>query len=213
LSQAVELILTSVIFGAVGLLSPTRAAMAVVMLTSKTRPWGRAIAYLAGSTLVFGIAAVIGLLGVQAGGGAQSALTIFAGLAMLGVAAGMTIVHRRRSPEPETEPRHPMLSAFGVGVGVSFQSTGRLFVLLAGGYRIGVLADSISQALFYAAIMIAIWQGSIWLLMLMSVFMPERFAAVERRARPALDRIENGVIGIVIVALLGAWLLYVGVRS
>ena len=106
-----------------------------------------------------------------------------------------------------------MLSAFGVGVGVSFQSTGRLFVLLAGGYRIGVLADSISQALFYAAIMIAIWQGSIWLLMLMSVFMPERFAAVERRARPALDRIENGVIGIVIVALLGAWLLYVGVRS
>jgi len=212
-SSTLELLLTSIVFGAVGLLSPTRAAMTVVMLTSKTLAWGRALAYLAGSTLVFGIAAVIGLFGVQAGGGAQSALTIVAGLAMIGVAAGMTIVHRRRPAEPDPEPRHPMLSAFGVGVGVSFQSTGRLFVLLAGGYRIGVLADSVTVALIYAGIMIAIWQGSIWLLMLMSVFMPDRFAAVERRARPALDRIENGVIGIVIVALLGAWLLYIGVRG
>jgi hypothetical protein len=212
-SSTVELLLTSIVFGAVGLLSPTRAAMTVVMLTGKTLPWARALAYLAGSTLVFGIAAVIGLLGVQAGGGAESALTIVAGLAMIGVAAGMTIVHRRRPAQTDAEPKHPMLSAFGVGVGVSFQSTGRLFVLLAGGYRIGVLADSVPQALIYAGIMIAIWQGSIWLLMLMSVFMPDRFAAVERRARPALDRIENGVIGIVIVALLGAWLLYVGVRA
>jgi hypothetical protein len=214
MSSTVELILTSVIFGAVGLLSPTRAAMAVVMLTSKTAPWPRAIAYLVGSTVVFGIAAVIGLLGVQAGGGAQSTLTIVAGLAMIGVAAGMTIVHRRRPARTEeTEPSHPMLSAFGVGVGVSFQSTGRLFVLLAGGYRIGVLAESIPEALIFAGIMIAIWQAPIWLLMLMSVFMPDRFAAVERRARPALDRIENGVIGIIIVAALGAWLVYVGVSG
>lgn len=215
MSSTLELFVTSVIFGAVGLLSPTRAAMAVVMLTKKTLAWPRAIAYLAGSTLVFGIASVIGLLGVQAGGGAQSTLTVIAGIAMLGVAAGMTIVHRRRpaDPDPDAEPNHPMLSAFGVGVGVSFQSTGRLFVLLAGGYRIGVLAESVPEALIFAGIMIAIWQAPIWGLMLLSVFMPERFAAVERRARPALDRIENGVIGIIIVAALGAWLIYVGVNS
>ncbi|HEX5038821.1 MAG TPA: hypothetical protein VFW95_01635 [Candidatus Limnocylindria bacterium] len=213
MSTTLELILTSLAFGAVGLFSPTRAAMAVVMLTGATLPWPRALAYLAGSTLVFGIAVGIGLLGVQAGGDAQSTLTIVAGVAMLIVAAGMTVVHRRRQPEPEAEPRHPILSAFGVGVGVSFQSTGRLFVLLAGGYRIAVLAKSVPEALIFGGIMVAIWQTPIWGLMLMSIFAPHRFAAVERRARPALDRIENGVIGIVIVALLGAWLVYVGVRG
>ena len=86
-------------------------------------------------------------------------------------------------------------------------------MLLAGGYRIAVLAKSVPEALIFGGIMVAIWQTPIWGLMLMSIFAPHRFAAVERRARPALDRIENGVIGSVIVALLGAWLVYVGIRG
>ena len=81
-----------------------------------------------------------------------------------------------------------MLSAFGVGIGVLFQSTGRLFVLLAGGYRIGVLAASIPEALIFARIKVAIWQGSIWLLMLMSIVHARsirgRRASRASRARP-----------------------------
>ena len=63
-----ELVLTAILFGAIGAFSPTRLALSVVMLTSATKPWGRAIAYVIGSTAVFAVAALIGVLGVQAAG-------------------------------------------------------------------------------------------------------------------------------------------------
>ena len=64
--STLELALTAILVGAIGIFSPTRLALSVVMLTSETRPWGRAIAYLIGGTAVFAAAALIGLLGVQA---------------------------------------------------------------------------------------------------------------------------------------------------
>ena len=93
-----ELVLTAILFGAIGAFSPTRLALSVVMLTSETRPWGRAIAYLIGSTAIFATAAIIGLLGVQAAGlrGADPKVNIVLGTIMIGAAISMVVGQRRR---------------------------------------------------------------------------------------------------------------------
>jgi hypothetical protein len=212
-NQTLELALTSVLFGAVGILSPTRAALTVLMLTSRVRPWGRAIGFAVGSTLVFAMTALIGLLGMTASDVRDDArINIVIGLVLIAAAAGMAVVHRRRTQleEPKAVPRHPILSAFGVGAGVSFQSTGRLFILLAGGFRIGQLAGSAVEATVFLVLMLGLWQTPVWGTMVLSLAQPERFAALERRARPALDRIESGIIGAVIVGAFGAWFLLRG---
>ena len=148
MSGNLELGLTAILFGAIGIFSPTRLALSVLMLTSKTNPWGRALAYTAATTAVFAVASVIGLLGVEAAGfgGVAPGVNIVLGVVMLGVAISMVVIHRRRQNVPIQASRHPMLAAAGVGAAVAVQSFGRLLVLLAGGFRIGSLTGGPSAA-------------------------------------------------------------------
>lgn len=212
--DTIELLATALVFGIVGVISPTRTAMAVVMLTSRVHAWPRAVAYAVGSTAVFAIAAILGLLGVQASGlDAQVPITIALGFALVGVGIGMAVSQRRNADRPATDPSHPLLSAAGVGVGVSIQAPGRLLVLLAGGYRIGDLADTATAAIGFSALMLAVWQVPIWGTMALAVFQPDRFEAIERRARPALDRVEGGILGAVLVAAVGVLLVWRGLSA
>ena len=207
-----ELLLTAILIGAVGIFSPTRLALSVLMLTSATAPWRRALAYAAGSTAVFAVAAIIGLLGVEAAGfrGVAPAVNIVLGTVMIGVAVSMAVIHRRRQDLPIQEARHPVLAASGVGAGVAIQSFGRLLVLLAGGYRIGTLTDGLVPGLAFVGLMLAIWQAPVWSPMLLYVFWRERFDALAQRAQPAIDRIEEGVVGAIIVGAVGAFILVQG---
>ena len=213
-NDTLELALTSVVFGLVGIVSPTRTGMTVLMLTSRVRPWARAVAFAIGSTAIFGIVVVLGLLGVQATSiNMQVPVTIALGFTLVGVGVGMVISRRRRPDEEPVDPKHPLLSAAGIGVGVSIQAPGRLIVLIAGGYRIGDLAGSATAALTFAGVMLAIWQVPIWGTMLLSLLMPDRFEQLERRARPALDRVESGPWGAVLVAAVGILLVVRGLTS
>lgn len=210
-----ELALTAILIGAIGVFSPTRLALSVLLLTSATAPWGRALAYAIGSTAVFAVAAVIGLLGVEAAGlrGVAPGVNIVLGIVMIGVAISMLVVHRRRQDLPIQPSRHPVLAAVGVGAGVAIQSFGRLLVLLAGGYRIGTLTDGFVPGLAFVGLMLAIWQAPVWSPMLLYVFWRERFDALAERAQPAIDRIEEGVVGAIIVGLVGAWILVQGLLA
>lgn len=214
-TEPVELLVTATLIGAIGIFSPTRFALSVVMLTDDTHAWSRAIAYLIGSTAVFATAALIGLLGVEAAGlrGATPTVNIVLGSVMIGVAIAMVVLRRRRQRLPPQPSRHPVLAAAGVGVGVAVQSFGRLLILLAAGYRIGDLARGGGVALGYIGLMILVWQASVWSPMLLYVFRRERFDALARRAQPALDRLEEGVIGAVIVGAFGAWILFQGLTA
>jgi hypothetical protein len=210
-----ELALTAIVIGAIGIFSPTRLAVSVLMLASETKPWRRALAYLIGSTAVFATAAIIGLLGVEAAGlrGAAPAVNIVLGTVMIGVAVSMVLVRRRRRNRPPGPSRHPVLAATGIGAGVAFQSFGRLLLLLAAGFRIGGLSRSPVPALVAIGLMIAIWQAPVWSPMLLYVFRRERFDALTRRAQPAIDRIEEGVVGAIAVGLVGAWILFQGLTA
>ena len=64
--RTLELALTSIVFGLVGVFSPTRTGMTVLLLASRVRPWARTVAYAAGSTAIFGLVILLGLLGVEA---------------------------------------------------------------------------------------------------------------------------------------------------
>jgi hypothetical protein len=212
--RTLELLLTSVLFGLVGVFSPTRTGMTVLMLTSRVRPWARTVAYAVGSTAIFGIVAVLGLLGVEATSLNMTVpVTIALGFTLVGVGIGMMIARRRNPDREPADPRHPLLSAAGVGVGVSIQAPGRLIVLIAGGYRIGDLAGSATVAIAFAAAMLAIWQLPIWGTMLVSLVAPDRFEALEQRARPTLDRVESGPVGAILVAAVGILLVIRGVTS
>jgi hypothetical protein len=212
---ALELLLTAIVFGAIGAFSPTRLALSVVMLTSQTRPWGRAIAYAIGSTAVFAIAASIGLLGFQAAGvrGADPKVNIVLGTIMIGAAIFMVVGERRRKNLPPQPSSRPVLAAAGIGAGVAFQSFGRLLVIVAGGYRIGALTRGPVPGLAFVGLMILIWQAPVWLPMLLYVFRRERFDALARRVQPALDRIEDGPAGAILVALVGAFILFEGLTA
>ena len=214
-AETLELGLTAILFGAIGIFSPTRLALSVLMLTSKTSPWGRALAFTAGTTAVFAAAAVIGLLGVEAAGfgGAAPGVNIILGIVMVGIAISMVVIHRRRQNVPIRASRHPMLAAAGVGAAVAVQSFGRLLVLLAGGFRIGALTDGLVSGLAFVGIMIFIWQTPVWSPMLIYVFRRERFDALAKRAQPAIDRIEEGIVGAIIVGLVGAWILIQGLTA
>jgi len=210
-----ELALTAILIGAIGIFSPARLALSVLMLTSASAPWGRALAFTIGSTAVFAVASIIGLLGVQAAGfrGVAPGVNVILGIVMIGVAISMVAVHRRRQDLPIQASRHPVLAAAGIGAGVAIQSFGRLLVLLAGGYRIGSLTDSFVVGLALVGLMVAIWQAPVWSPMLLYVFSRERFDALAQRAQPAIDRIEEGVVGAIIVGLVGAWILVQGLLA
>lgn len=214
-SETLEAALTAVLIGAIGIFSPTRLALSVLMLTSTTAPWRRALAYTVGTTAVFAVASVIGLLGVEAAGfrGVAPGVNIVLGIVMIGVAISMVVVHRRRQNLPVRASRHPMLAAAGLGAAVAIQSFGRLLVLLAGGFRIGTLTNGIVTGLVFVGLMLAIWQAPVWSPMLLYVFRRDRFDALAARAQPAIDRIEEGVAGAIIVGLVGAWILIQGVRA
>jgi hypothetical protein len=215
LTNALELALTAILVGAIGIFSPTRLALSVVMLTSATKPWGRALAYAIGSTAIFAVAALVGVLGVQAAGltGAAPAVNIVLGAVMIVVAISMVVIRRRRQDRPPQPSSHPVLTAAGIGAGVAFQSFGRLLVLLAGGYRIGGLTRDPVPALVFVGLMILIWQAPVWSPMLLYLFRRERFDALARRAQPALDQIEEGWAGAIAVGLVGAWILYQGLTA
>ncbi len=210
-----ELALTAIVIGAIGIFSPTRLALSAMMLTSETHAWGRAIAYLVGSTAVFAAAAFVGLLGVEAAGlrGVAPTVNIVLGSVMIGVAVAMLVARRRQRDLPPRPSRHPVLAAAGVGAAVAFQSFGRLLVLLAGGYRIGDLARGGVPALGWVGVMIAIWQVPVWSPMLLYVFGRDRFDALAQRAQPALDRIEEGIVGAIVVGLVGGWILVQGLTG
>lgn len=210
-----ELALTAILVGAVGIFSPTRLAVAVLMLASSTNPWGRAIAYLAGSTAVFVAAALVGLLGVEAAGlrGAAPEVNIVLGTVMICVAVSMVLVRRRRRNRPPQPSRHPVLAAASIGAGIAFQSFGRLLLLLAAGFRIGALSRNPVPALLGIGVMVLIWQAPVWGPMLLYLFRRERFDALTRRAQPAIDRLEDGVIGALAVGLVGAWILVQGLTA
>lgn len=210
-----ELVLTVLVFGGIGVVSATRLALAVVMLTHPTQAWPRALGFAAGTTVVFTAPALIGLLGVQVppDRAAQSTVDIILGAIILAVAVAMT-VQRQRAKGIEPQPsRRPFLAAAGVGAGVAFQSFGRLFVLLAGGYRIGILSDSTLTALSATAAMVAIWQTPVWGPMLLYVFRRPRFDALAQRARPALDRVESGPLASILMAAIGIYLIIRGLQG
>ncbi len=216
MNSALEAVLTAVLIGAIGIPSPTRAAVTAVMLTNATAPWARALGFAIGSTLVFGAVALIGLLGVEAPGleGASPTVNTILGLVMIGAAVAMLVVRRRRMRDPDPQPTsHPMLKATGIGAGVAVQSFGRLLVLLAGGYRIGVVTDLFVVGLATTALMITVWQAPVWGPMALYVFNRPEFDKLQRRASPALDRIEGGVWGAVIVGVVGTWMLFLGVTG
>jgi hypothetical protein len=213
--DGLNLLLTALVFGAIGIFSPTRFALSVMMLAGGTAPWARALAYAAGSTAVFGAVVIVGLLGIQTPGlrDVSGIINVVLGLIMIGAAVAMVVIERRRRERPPRPPSRSLLSAAGIGAAVSVQSFGRLLILLAGGYRLGSLGAPLTPSLAFAALMLAIWQTPIWAPMLLYVFRRERFDALALRARPAIDRIEGGVLGAVLVAAVGAFLLLEGLLS
>ena len=210
-----ELALTAILFGAIGAFSPTRLALSVLMLTSETAPWGRAIAYLIGSSAIFATAAIIGLLGVEAAGlrGVDPRVNIVIGTIMIGAAISMVVGQRRRKNLPPQPSSRPVLAAAGIGAGVAFQSFGRLLVLVAGGYRIGALTRGPATGLALVGLMILIWQAPVWSPMLLYVVRRDRFDGLARRVQPAIDKIEDGALGAILVALVGAWILVEGLTA
>jgi hypothetical protein len=203
-----ELVATAIVFGGIGAISASRAALSMLMLTSATRPWARAIAYVAGSTLVFAAALLVGVLGVEATGRVrQDRVDAVLGVAMIGVAVILLVLERRRRGLPRPPSGHPVLSAFGIGLAVALQSIGRLFILVAGGYRLGALTNDLLVVAGYGTLLLVIWQASVWVPMAIFVFWRERFDALERRLRPAIDRIEEGPAGAIAVGIVGVLLL------
>jgi hypothetical protein len=135
------------------------------------------------------------------------------GTVMICAAVSMVVLQRRRRNRPPQPSRHPVLAAAGIGAGVAFQSFGRLLLLLAAGFRIGALSRNPVPAVVAIGVMIVIWQAPVWSPMLLYVFRRERFDALTRRAQPAIDRLEDGVIGALAVGLVGAWILVQGLRA
>ena len=209
MSPALQLTLTAIAFGAVGIFSPTRAALVMLLLTNPDTPWPRAISYAAGTTVVFATAVLLGLAGRQVAGGdeAESLVGLVLGLLMIVTAGVMFVRQRRRGDAPSQPSRHPLLTSFGLGAGVAFQSFGRLLLLIAGGYRLGLVGASTVTSLSFAALLLLIWQTPVWGPMLVYVFKRDRFDAMERRARPALDRIEGGPLGAILVGAIGLLLV------
>jgi hypothetical protein len=216
ISAIASLILTAVLFGAIGMVSATRFALSALMLTSETVPWARALGFAVGSTAVFALATFLGLLGVEVPGAGSTSPTvnIVLGVAMIIAAVVMVVLQRRRLGQPAPGPsRHPMLAGAGVGIGVAVQSFGRLLVLAGAGYRIGTLTNSPTQALAAIGLMLVIWQVPVWAPMALFVFKRDRFDALAARARPTLDRLEGGVFGAVIIAAVGLFFIFLGITG
>jgi hypothetical protein len=216
ISDLTSLILTSVAFGAVGVVSATRFALSALMLTSDTAAWARALGFAVGSTAVFAIAALLGLVGVEVpgAGSASPTVNLVLGIAMVVAALVMVVLHRRSVGRPDPGPsRHPTLASAGLGAGVAFQSFGRLLVLAGAGYTIGTLTRSPTEALGAIGLMLVIWQVPVWAPMALYVLRRDRFDALAERAKPALDRIEGGIFGAVIIAAVGAWFIFLGLTG
>ena len=209
-----ELALTAIVIGAIGIFSPTRLALSAMMLTSETHAWGRAIAYLVGSTAVFAAAAFVGLLGVEAAGlrGVAPTVNIVLGSVMIGVAVAMLVARRRQRDLPPRPSRHPCSLRPG-SAPRSPSSRSDASSSCWPGNRIGDLARGGVPALGWVGVMIAIWQVPVWSPMLLYVFGRDRFDALAQRAQPALDRIEEGIVGAIVVGLVGGWILVQGLTG
>ena len=86
-------------------------------------------------------------------------------------------------------------------------------MLVAGGYRIGALTRGPATGLALVGLMILIWQAPVWSPMLLYVVRRDRFDALAQRVQPAIDKIEDGTAGAILVALVGAWILYEGLTA
>ena len=210
-----ELVLTAIVFGAIGAFSPTRLALSVVMLTSETAPVGtghrlpdREHRGLRGC----GPDRPAGRPGCRPPG-ADPRVNIVLGSIMIGAAIFMVVGERRRKNLPPQPSSHPVLAAAGIGAGVAFQSFGRLLVIVAGGYRIGALTRGPVPGLALVGLMIFIWQAPVWSPMLLYILRRKRFDALARRVQPAIDKIEDGATGAILVALVGALILVEGLTA
>jgi hypothetical protein len=218
ISDLTALFLTAIVFGAIGVVSATRFALSALMLTDQTAAWARALGFAVGTTVVFAIAAVLGTLGVEIPGAGSPSPTVnlIPGITMV-VAAGVMLLMRRRQmadPDADTGPsRHPTLASAGLGAGVALQSVGRLLILVGAGYRIGTLARTPTEAIGAIALMLVIWQVPVWAPMALYVFRRDRFDALAARARPALDRIEGGIFGVVLIAAVGVFFIILGLTG
>ena len=84
---------------------------------------------------------------------------------------------------------------------------------MTGGYRIGALTRGPVPGLAFVGLMIFIWQAPVWSPMLLYVLRRKRFDALARRVQPAIDKIEDGATGAILVALVGAWILFEGLTA
>lgn len=216
ISDLTALFLTAIVFGAIGMVSATRFALSALMLTDQQAGWARALGFAVGTTLVFLIATVLGLLGVEVpgAGSPNPTINLVLGIIMVVAAGAMLFMHHRRPAEQDAGPsRHPTLKSAGLGAGVAVQSFGRLLVLAGAGYRIGTLARTPTEAISTIALMLFIWQVPVWAPMALYIFKRDRFDALAARARPALDRIEGGIFGAIIVGAVGIFFIFLGLTG
>ena len=61
--------------------------------------------------------------------------------------------------------------------------------------------------------MLFIWQVPVWAPMALYIFKRDRFDALAARARPALDRIEGGIFGAIIVGAVGIFFIFLGLTG
>ncbi len=73
--------------------------------------------------------------------------------------------------------------------------------------------EALRTGLALVGLMILIWQAPAWSPMLLYVVRRDRFDALARRVQPAIDRIEDGAAGAILVALVGAWILFEGLTA
>ena len=73
--------------------------------------------------------------------------------------------------------------------------------------------EALRTGLALVGLMILIWQAPVWSPMLLYVIRRDRFDALARRVQPAIDKIEDGAAGAILVALVGAWILFEGLTA
>ena len=98
ISDLTALFLTAIVFGAIGMVSATRFALSALMLTDQQAGWARALGFAVGTTVVFLMATVLGMLGVEVpgAGSPNPTINLVLGIIMVVAAGAMLFMHHRR---------------------------------------------------------------------------------------------------------------------